>query len=96
MIAFDLSLTQKVSARAYPRISKKSLRKRISPPLSVRKNTPALASWSRRSFYFHRRHFAVIFMIEVAVNASFVTAIREVDVDAQRSAKFERLPSQLL
>ena len=47
--AFVFSLTQNISRRACSSISKKSRRIRISPPLMVRKNTPASAIWSSRS-----------------------------------------------
>ena len=88
--ALVLILTENISRRACSRMSKRSGRRKISPPLRVRKKTPAAANCVEQILDLGERHLAVIVVIEVAVHAPLVAAVGQVELRAERDAKAQR------
>src|SRR5437773_4767835 len=80
MNALVFTFTLNIRARACARMSKKSIRISTSPPLIVRKNTPGLGHLVEHIPNLGQRHLAVIVMVQIAMHAALVTAIRDVQL----------------
>jgi len=59
---------------------------KISPPLNVKKKRSGLCELFQHVDAFRRGEFAVIFVIEITMNAAFVAAVRQIEMNAQRQA----------
>ena len=99
MKAVVFTLTQKSRERAYSRMRKKSLRMNTSPPLKHEEESAGLGQLVEHVHDLGRAHLAVIVVVQVAVDAALVAAVRHIELDAQRHARLERpfvhfLPSE--